>query len=104
MVEREKVYSSSQPVPPCFPPGRIACSQVSALSAIPLTAVLLFAVPRSPAWWPLHALTLGLNGFLVSWNGPATNNPIFAEIVEPKLRTAVYAFDRSLVRLESRLL
>ncbi|KAK1405676.1 MFS domain-containing protein [Heracleum sosnowskyi] len=34
-------------------------------------------------------------GFFISWNGPATNNPIFAEIVPEKSRTTIYALDRS---------
>jgi hypothetical protein len=33
-------------------------------------------------------------GLLISWNAPATNNPIFAEIVPERLRTSIYAFDR----------
>eukprot|EP00878_Enallax_costatus_P014703 GHUV01015379.1.p1 GENE.GHUV01015379.1~~GHUV01015379.1.p1 ORF type:complete len:228 (+),score=31.89 GHUV01015379.1:2608-3291(+) len=35
-------------------------------------------------------------GLLISWAATACNNPIFAEIVPPHLRTLVYAFDRCL--------
>ena len=42
-----------------------------------------------------YGLLLGLMGLLISWAAPACNNPIFAEIVPPHLRTMIYAFDRS---------
>ena len=35
------------------------------------------------------------NGALNAWPAPACNNPIFAEIVPARLRTFIYAFDRS---------
>ena len=34
-------------------------------------------------------------GLLISWAAPACNNPLFAEIVPPHLRSMIYAFDRS---------
>ena len=43
----------------------------------------------------LYALVLGCMGLLISWAAPACNNPIFAEIVPPHLRSMIYAFDRS---------
>ncbi|CAN4097277.1 unnamed protein product [Withania somnifera] len=36
-----------------------------------------------------------LLGFFASWSGPATNSPIFAEIVPERARTSIYALDRS---------
>lgn len=36
------------------------------------------------------------NGSHITWCGPATNFPIMAEIVPPKHRTMIYAFDRAL--------
>ncbi|KAE8791958.1 hypothetical protein D1007_33589 [Hordeum vulgare] len=33
-------------------------------------------------------------GFMASWNTSATNSPILAEIVPPRLRTSVYVLDR----------
>ena len=42
-----------------------------------------------------YGLLLGCMGLLISWAAPACNNPIFAEIVPPHLRTMIYAFDRS---------
>lgn len=43
----------------------------------------------------LYAVVLGCMGLLISWAAPACNNPIFAEIVPPHLRSMIYAFDRS---------
>uniref|UniRef100_A0A0V0H7X1 Putative ovule protein n=1 Tax=Solanum chacoense TaxID=4108 RepID=A0A0V0H7X1_SOLCH len=43
----------------------------------------------------MHGLVLFVSGFFISWTAPATNNPIFAEIVHEKARTSVYALDRS---------
>lgn len=43
----------------------------------------------------LYTAVLGVMGLLISWAAPACNNPIFAEIVPPHLRTMIYAFDRS---------
>ena len=42
-----------------------------------------------------YGLLLACMGLLISWAAPACNNPIFAEIVPPHLRTMIYAFDRS---------
>lgn len=77
-----------------FPAGRIICSQFSSGVAVPLALLLLHLIPRSPALWYAHGGTLFTMGLLISWNAPATNNPIFAEIVPGHLRTAIYAFDR----------
>ncbi|KAF9678862.1 hypothetical protein SADUNF_Sadunf07G0080300 [Salix dunnii] len=75
--------------------GRILLSQISSGSAIPLAAVLLIVLPDDPSTTFIHGLVLFIMGFCVSWNGPATNNPIFAEIVPEKSRASVYALDRS---------
>ncbi|XP_062098991.1 uncharacterized protein LOC133804893 [Humulus lupulus] len=75
--------------------GRIVLSQISSGSAIPLAAILLLALPDDPSTAFIHGLILFLMGCLISWNGPATNNPIFAEIVAEKSRTSIYALDRS---------
>ncbi|XP_027148367.1 uncharacterized protein LOC113748956 isoform X2 [Coffea eugenioides] len=75
--------------------GRIILSQTSSASAIPLAAVLLLGLPDNPSTIFLHALVLSITGFCISWNAPATNNPIFAEIVPEKSRTSIYALDRS---------
>ncbi|CAK9320596.1 unnamed protein product [Citrullus colocynthis] len=75
--------------------GRIVLSQISSGSAVPLAAILLLVLPDNPstAFW--HGLILFIMGFFMSWNSPATNNPIFAEIVPEKSRTSIYALDRS---------
>ncbi|KAI4345234.1 hypothetical protein L6164_012376 [Bauhinia variegata] len=75
--------------------GRIILSQISAGSTIPLGAILLLALPDDPSTPILHGLLLIIMGFSTSWNAPATNNPIFAEIVPEKSRTCIYALDRS---------
>ncbi|CAL1352323.1 unnamed protein product [Linum trigynum] len=75
--------------------GRIILSQISSGSAIPLAAVLLLVLPDDPSTGFVHGLVLFVMGLSISWNSPATNNPIFAEIVPEKSRTSIYALDRS---------
>ncbi|CAA0340812.1 unnamed protein product [Arabidopsis thaliana] len=75
--------------------GRIILAQISSASAIPLAAILLLVLPDDPSTAAIHGLILVLLGLFVSWNAPATNNPIFAEIVPEKSRTSVYALDKS---------
>ncbi|CAK8537493.1 unnamed protein product [Lathyrus sativus] len=75
--------------------GRIILAQISSGSAIPLAAILLLGLPDDPSTTLSHGLLLIIMGFSISWNGSATNNPIFAEIVPERSRTSVYALDRS---------
>ncbi|KAI9117043.1 hypothetical protein K1719_012042 [Acacia pycnantha] len=75
--------------------GRIMLSQISSASAIPLGAILLLGLPDDPSTAFLHGLVLFIMGLSISWNGSATNNPIFAEIVPERSRTCIYALDRS---------
>ncbi|XP_058751107.1 uncharacterized protein LOC131624147 isoform X1 [Vicia villosa] len=75
--------------------GRIILAQISSGSAIPLAAILLLGLPDDPSTTLSHGLLLIIMGFCISWNAPATNNPIFAEIVPERSRTSVYALDRS---------
>ncbi|XP_039171542.1 uncharacterized protein LOC104451433 isoform X1 [Eucalyptus grandis] len=75
--------------------GRIILAQISSASAVPLAAILLLALPNDSSTAFVHGLVLFIVGFCISWNAPATNNPIFAEIVPEKSRTSVYALDRS---------
>ncbi|KAI4337706.1 hypothetical protein L6164_016090 [Bauhinia variegata] len=75
--------------------GRIILAQISSASAIPLAAILLLGLPDDPSTAIPHGLVLIIVGFFISWNAPATNNPIFAEIVPQRSRTSVYALDRS---------
>ncbi|CAL0327377.1 unnamed protein product [Lupinus luteus] len=75
--------------------GRIILAQISSGSAIPLAAILLLGLSDDPSTVISHALVLIIMGFFISWNAPATNNPIFAEIVPERARTSVYALDRS---------
>ncbi|KAK6923750.1 Major facilitator superfamily [Dillenia turbinata] len=75
--------------------GRIILSQISSGSAIPLAAVLLLVLPYDSSTSFLHGLVLFIMGLSTSWNAPATNNPIFAEIVPERSRTSIYALDQS---------
>ncbi|KAF5942970.1 hypothetical protein HYC85_020612 [Camellia sinensis] len=75
--------------------GRIILAQISSASAIPLAAILLLGLPNNASTMLMHGLILFITGFCISWNAPATNNPIFAEIVPEKSRTSIYALDRS---------
>ncbi|GJN34145.1 hypothetical protein PR202_gb22788 [Eleusine coracana subsp. coracana] len=75
--------------------GRIVLSQISSASAIPLAALLLLGLPDGSSSGFLHGLVMFIMGLSISWNGPATNNPIFAEIVPERSRTSIYALDRS---------
>ncbi|TVU09352.1 hypothetical protein EJB05_42822 [Eragrostis curvula] len=75
--------------------GRIILSQISAGSAVPLGAILLLGLPNeaSRSSGIAHGLVLFIMGLVISWNGAATNCPIFAEIVPEEQRTSVYALD-----------
>ncbi|CAD6343844.1 unnamed protein product [Miscanthus lutarioriparius] len=77
--------------------GRIILSQISAGSAVPLAAVLLLGLPDNPSRSSgvAHGLVLFIMGLIISWNGAATNGPIFAEIVPERQRTSIYALDRT---------
>ncbi|BFI31228.1 hypothetical protein MPTK2_3g19680 [Marchantia polymorpha subsp. ruderalis] len=87
--------------------GRIMCSQFSAGVGIPLSAILLLIIPQDVAYGWLYGTIFFFMGFLMSWNSPATNWPIFAEIVPAKLHTTVYAvdlaFEKSLAALGTPL-
>ncbi|KAL3621745.1 hypothetical protein CASFOL_034405 [Castilleja foliolosa] len=75
--------------------GRIILSQISSGSAIPLAAILMLGLPDDPSTAVMHGFVFFVTGFFISWNAPATNNPIFAEIVPERSRTSIYALDRS---------
>ncbi|XP_006366519.1 uncharacterized protein [Solanum tuberosum] len=75
--------------------GRIILAQISSGSAVPLAAILLLLLPYDPSTTLMHGIVMFIMGLCVSWNAPATNNPIFAEIVPERARTSIYALDRS---------
>nr|XP_043616251.1 uncharacterized protein LOC122588192 [Erigeron canadensis] len=75
--------------------GRVMCAQFSAIMGIPLTWFLLLAIPQSVDNYFIYAVTLLFMGLTISWNGPACNAPMFAEVVPTKHRTMIYAFDRA---------
>uniref|UniRef100_A0A453M6Z9 Major facilitator superfamily (MFS) profile domain-containing protein n=1 Tax=Aegilops tauschii subsp. strangulata TaxID=200361 RepID=A0A453M6Z9_AEGTS len=75
--------------------GRIMCAQFSAFMGIPFTWILLTVIPQSVDYWYSYAVTLFLMGLTISWCATCANNPMFAEVVPPKHRTMIYAFDRA---------
>ncbi|KAL9241531.1 hypothetical protein vseg_015635 [Gypsophila vaccaria] len=72
--------------------GRIMLSQISSASAVPLAAILFLGLSDGPSA-AKYCLVMFVMGLTTSWNAPATNNPIFAEIVPEKHRTSIYALD-----------
>ncbi|CAH9088459.1 unnamed protein product [Cuscuta epithymum] len=75
--------------------GRIMCAQFSASMGIPFSWILLRVIPQSVASYNTFAAILFLMGLTISWNGTATNGPMFAEVVPSKHLTMIYAFDRA---------
>ncbi|XP_051177538.1 uncharacterized protein [Lolium perenne] len=75
--------------------GRIMCAQFSAFMGIPFSWILLTLIPQSVDYWYSYAVTLFLMGITISWCATCANNPMFAEVVPPKHRTMIYAFDRA---------
>jgi len=76
--------------------ARIMCAQFSAFMGIPFSWILLTVIPQSVDYWSAYAITLFLTGITISWCASCANNPMFAEVVAPKHRTMIYAFDRAL--------
>ncbi|KAK1268613.1 hypothetical protein QJS04_geneDACA006209 [Acorus gramineus] len=75
--------------------GRVMCAQFSAFMGIPFSWFLLTVIPQSVNSWHVFAFTLFFMGLTISWCATCANNPICAEIVPPKHRTMIYAFDRA---------
>lgn len=71
------------------------CAQFSSSMGIPFTLILLRAIPQEVSSYYTYATTLFLMGLTISWCATATNGPMFAEVVPPKHRTMIYAFDRA---------
>ncbi|KAL7141732.1 hypothetical protein ABFS83_08G073300 [Erythranthe nasuta] len=75
--------------------GRIMCAQFSSFMGIPFCIFLLSIIPQQISSYYTYATTLFLMGLTVSWCATAANGPMFAEVVPPKHRTMIYAFDRA---------
>ncbi|RWW48418.1 hypothetical protein BHE74_00045508 [Ensete ventricosum] len=75
--------------------GRVMCAQFSAFMGIPFSWILLAGIQPSVNNWTAFAATLLLMGLSISWCASCANNPMFAEVVPPKHRTMIYAFDRA---------
>ncbi|CAN8271164.1 unnamed protein product [Cochlearia groenlandica] len=76
--------------------GRLFCAQFSVFMGSIFSIILLKIIPQSINSYYIYLVTLFLMGLTITWCGPAINSPILAEIVPPKHRTMVYAFDRAL--------
>jgi MFS family permease len=78
--------------------GRIAACQFSVGIGVPMFLLIFQGLPLGSGGWVVAAYAglLAATGVLISWAATACNNPIFAEIVPPHLRTLVYALDRCL--------
>lgn len=76
--------------------GRVAATQVSVASGIPLAFLIFKGLPLDgePMTVGLYAIAIAVFSLATSWPAPCANNPIFAEIVPVRLRNLVYAFDR----------
>uniref|UniRef100_A0A1J3K0N1 Protein spinster n=1 Tax=Noccaea caerulescens TaxID=107243 RepID=A0A1J3K0N1_NOCCA len=76
--------------------GRVMCAQFSAFMGIPFSIILLKAIPQSTESYSFFSVTLFFMGLTITWCGSAVNAPMFAEVVPPKHRTMIYAFDRAI--------
>eukprot|EP00892_Ulva_mutabilis_P011286 jgi/Ulvmu1/852/UM100_0003.1 len=76
--------------------GRITTAQISAVSGIPLTLLLVLGLPTASIsdHFALYCTVIVAFGILTPWCGPGCNSPIFAEIVPASKRSLIYAFDR----------
>eukprot|EP00884_Botryococcus_braunii_P012902 jgi/Botrbrau1/21612/Bobra.43_1s0016.1 len=76
--------------------GRIVVSQISVAMGLPMSVLIIKGLPYGGTMpvVVMHLLTFLFFGLVKSWAGPACNNPIFAEIVPPRLRNLIYACDR----------
>jgi len=74
--------------------GRLIVAQISVFSGIPLSLILFLLIPRSTDYMWAYLLVGIFTGFMISWVAPATNNPIFGEIIEPEARSTLYSLDR----------
>ncbi|XP_051127516.1 uncharacterized protein LOC127248956 [Andrographis paniculata] len=75
--------------------GRVMCAQFSSFMGIPFSLFLVRVIPQEVGNYYTYAATLFLMGLTISWCATATNGPMFAEVVPPKHRTMIYAFDRA---------
>ena len=82
--------------------GRVMVAQLSVFNSLPMSAVLLLALPRGgsagfggPVDTAKYASAFFFTGLIISWCG-TNNSAIFAEIVPEQLRTTVFAFNRAI--------
>ncbi|CAG9466628.1 unnamed protein product [Pedinophyceae sp. YPF-701] len=81
--------------------GRILGAQFSVFMGLPLSWLLIKGLPQGDfaaqiqTYDVLYGTVMFLMGLVISWCAPGCNSPMFAEIVPARLRSTVYAFDRS---------
>lgn len=76
-----------------------ACPSVlpaQVFSGLPLTLLLIYGLPRNnlESHTLLYACVTLTFGVCIAWSSAGCNSPIFSEIVPPRLRSQIYAFDR----------
>jgi len=78
--------------------GRIVAAQVSVLSGIPLTYVILFSLPTGRDGRSFGAFSgiLFLFGIMISWCSAGVNAPIMSEIVPKQQRSIIFSLDRTI--------
>ena len=76
--------------------GRIMIAQISVFAGIPMMFIIFLLMPRQATTGALIGfILLGIvTGFLISWCGPAANNPILSELFRPEIRGTAFALDR----------
>ena len=80
--------------------GRVLAAQISVALSLPAAALLVKGLPLPGGAYGLHTLgpmygaAFFAAGAVVSWCG-TNNSAIFSEIVPERLRSSIYAFDRS---------
>ncbi|CEM02665.1 unnamed protein product [Vitrella brassicaformis CCMP3155] len=72
--------------------GRPLTAQISVLLGMPMTAIVLQVIPRSPDWYIAFLACMFLLGMVASWASVATNRPILSDIVEPADRATIFAW------------
>ncbi|CEM25714.1 unnamed protein product [Vitrella brassicaformis CCMP3155] len=72
--------------------GRPLAAQLSVALGIPVTALILQIIPRSPDWYVAFLIGMFLLGLVAAWCPAATNRPILTDIVDPADRATIFAW------------
>lgn len=74
--------------------GRIYTAQFSDFLRLPLIFILFKVLPERESGAGAYAIILFLIGLLAPWVSIASNRPILCELVSPRLRGQVFAYQR----------